>query len=63
MWVIENQLEGAPLGDLGNMEVKDIIGKELSFSTHSSSCFLPQTLQILNFHSIQRALRLHCLAI
>lgn len=38
-WVIEKQLEGAPLGDFGNMELKDIIGKELTFSAKKASCF------------------------
>lgn len=38
-WVIQKQLDGAPLGDFGNMELKDIIGKELTFSAQKASCF------------------------
>ena len=38
-WVVEKQLDNSPMGDFGNMDVKDIIGKELSFSKKKASCF------------------------
>jgi hypothetical protein len=38
-WVINKQVEGSPLGDFGNKDIKDIIGKKLSFSKKKASCF------------------------
>jgi hypothetical protein len=38
-WSIEEKPEGAPLGDFGNIELNDIIGRELIFSEKIASCF------------------------